>query len=161
SEAEAGRLFFINTGADGGYPTDIYVDETPDSELLEVYTTNGREFLIRSESGRLIAGGLEDYGSDGPQITSQQDEFAGEPGRHALTLYQLDDERADERARRYLGEDDYDYYQRRTTGTPWGCLMFVAALIVSFLKLWLVTLAVFAVWIAYFFLWWRTLARDS
>ncbi len=71
SEADAGRLLFINTGSDGSCPACIYVDEQPDPEDLALYTSPGRAFLIESVSGWLIAGGVEDFGSRKPVTTSE------------------------------------------------------------------------------------------
>ena len=73
AQARAGQLFYINTGGDGGYPVDIYLNEQPDPDTLSLYNSPDRAFLITSQTGRLIAGGLEDFGNPKPQITNLAD----------------------------------------------------------------------------------------
>lgn len=149
SEAEAGRLFFVNTGADGGFLTDIYVDEQPDSDCLSLYSAVEREFLIESQSGRLNAGGVEDFINSAKQITSDEDQFTVTPGRYALRFYELMEDRLIDRLRNHIGADDYAYYESKFEGVPWGCLLFLIATVCLFTKLWLVSAGMFAVWAAF------------
>ena len=149
SEAHDGRLFFINTGADGGYLTDIYIDEEPDSKQLSVYSRVEREFLITSQSGKLIAGGIEDFVSTSKQITSHKDQFAVSPGTYAIRVYELIEDKLIDRIRDHIGEDDYAYYEGKSAGFPWGCLLFVIAIGFLFSRLWLISAGSFAIWLAY------------
>lgn len=161
SEAENGCLFFVNTGADGGYLTDIYLDEQPDLDRLSLYSAVEREFLITSESGRLIAGGVEDFISSTKQITSEQDQFAVTPGSYALRFYELDEEKFLDRLRSYVGSEDYAYYEGRSAGSPWGCLLVVIAATCLFMLQWLVCVGMFIVWASYLFVRFRIRAADD
>src|SRR5260221_12587956 len=69
SDAEAGQLFFIQTGADGGGPVDVFVDEEIPPQLRRQIRLNPKEFLLRIGSGRMMVGGVEDYRSSQPRIT--------------------------------------------------------------------------------------------
>lgn len=161
SEAQSGRLFYMNTGADGGCPVDIFVDETPDADVLTAYSQVPREFLVISESGRLIAGGVEDFVSAQKQITSPDDEISVPPGRYRLTLHQLDDDKYAENLRAAVGADDVDYYETRWSGIPWGCLLFVVGAVILLLRLWFVAIGVFALWAVYMFVRSRMRASDA
>jgi len=170
SEAQAGRLFYINTGGDGSYPTDVYVDEQPDAELLGAYALRGRAFLIESKSGRLIAGGLEDFASSRPQITSDKDAFAVEPGRYALCFYELDQEKVLEQIKSHFVAGDLEYYESRHVGCMTGCLLFVAALVLMMLSwvlagmlpwLWMVAVGCLVLWAVNIIVRQRRLAADE
>lgn len=161
SEARNARLFFINTGADGGYLTDFYVNEEPDAELLAVYSMGEREYLITSESGNLIAGGIEDFVRQTKQITSDEDRLVVSPGLYAIRVYELIEERLVERIRSHIGEEDYNYYEQRWAGVPWGCLIFAAAVLLLFAKLWFASVALFLTWVAYLVVTSRLRAADQ
>ncbi len=160
SEAEDARLFFVNTGADGGYLTDIYVDEQPDPDCLNLYSTVEREFLISFESGRLIAGGVEDFVSSTKQITSDQDQFEVTPGMYALRFHELIEDRLIDRLGNHIGVEDYAYYESKSAGFPWGCLLFVIATICWFTKLCAVSVGMFALWAAFLVVRSRVRAAD-
>ena len=170
SEAQAGRLFFIDTGGDGGYLSDIYVDERPDPGILALYNTPDRAYLIESQSGRLIAGGLEDLGNAHPQITTAEDEFNVTPGRYALRFYDLDYEQFDAHLRDQIGEADLTYYNSRFDGCTQGCLIFIVAFILGPVSwaltdvypwLWLVTAGFFILGVAYVTIRMRALDKDG
>ena len=56
-DVQSGQLFLIHTGADGGGPIDVYIDEpVPESALKQARRGDG-EFLIRAPTGRLVVGG--------------------------------------------------------------------------------------------------------
>ncbi|MEM9110599.1 MAG: hypothetical protein AAGC72_11305 [Planctomycetota bacterium] len=133
-QAKAGRLFYIVTGADGGYQTDFYIGEQPDPEILDLYTKYSPEYLIESRSGRLIAGGLEDFANPNPQMTSSEDELVVTPGRYVLSLYELDEDRYLERLDEHVSKEDMDYYGKRCDRGCTGCCLFyvIALLLVPF-----------------------------
>src|SRR6266699_2712587 len=58
-EAAAGHVFLIHTGADGGGPVDVYVDETLPDEMRKATRELEGEFLVALPSGRLIVAGAE------------------------------------------------------------------------------------------------------
>lgn len=160
SEAEAGRLFLVYTGTDGGCLTDIYVDEQPDPDCLILYSPVEREFLIECQSGRLIAGGVEDFIKGDKQITSDADQFTVTPGRYALRFYELIEERLIDRLQNHIGAEDYAYYESKFAGFPWGCLLLVIATMSLFFKLWLVSASMFGLWAAYLAIRSRVRAAD-
>jgi len=159
SEAQSGRLFYINTGGDCGYPVDIIIDEATDAEVLSVYSQVSRDFLVISKSGRLVAGGVEDFVNVEKQITSPDDEISVPAGRYGLTLYQLNDDKYAENLRAAIGADDLDYYEKRWSGVPWGCLMFIIGIVILVLQFWFVAIGFFALLAAYMFV--RSRARAS
>ena len=135
SEASAGRLFFVFTGADGSYPAVFYADELPASDILALYDSAKRRFLIHCTSGRLIAGGVEDFVKQRKVITSPEDEFSLEPGAYAIQFYKLVDEKLIDRLRAELGDSDYEYYASRVERLPWGCLLAATILFTAILLL--------------------------
>ncbi|BBO31759.1 hypothetical protein [Lacipirellula parvula] len=149
SEAKAARLFFVETGGDGGHLTDVYVDEQPSSDCLSLYSPVEREFLIESPSGRLIAGGIEDFVSSEKQITSEEDVIAVAPGIYALKIHQLVEDKLNDRVRECVGAEDYAYFVHKTTPSYWGFLLFGIALISLLARLWLISIAMLALWIVY------------
>ena len=152
AEADAGRLFFINTSADGEYPTAFYVDEVPPSDTLDLYDSLGRQFLIHSRSGRLIAGGIEDFVNQKKRTTSTEDEFPVVPGSYAIQFYELDDDKFTNLLRTELGDSDYEYYEERAEQLPWGCLLTLTIFLTSILlvtQLWIASLTVFCLGLCY------------
>jgi len=130
-DALEGRLFFVNTGSDGGCPVDFYVDEDVPEDRLRFYKSIGRSFLVVSKSGHLLAGGVEGYISERKQITSPGDRFAVPPGPYALRLHELNEaDLHDPKAlAEAIGAGDYEYYESRMGGFPWGCVLFLGALL--------------------------------
>lgn len=161
TEAHAARLFFINTFADGGYLTDIYVDDSPDSDHLALYSTVEREFLIESRSGQLIAGGIEDFIDSHKKITSDDHRFNVSPGFYALRLHEFEEEKYLARLRDHIGADDYDYYQNKSEGTPWGCLLFVVSIIFLIAKMKMMFVGALVIWGIYVMIRFRLRAADS
>ncbi|MFO0977809.1 MAG: hypothetical protein U0996_15505 [Planctomycetaceae bacterium] len=139
ADANAGHLFFIRTSADGGYPADFYVDELPSAEVLALYDSPDRRFLIHSSSGRLIAGGLEDFISSSKLITSANDEFSLSPGSYAIQFCDICDDKLQALLREKLGDSDYQYYCDRAERLPWGCsvaVAVVATLVLLLMRFW-------------------------
>jgi hypothetical protein len=150
AEAEAGRLFFIETRADGSFLTDIYVDEQPTIAKRDFYIEGDREFLLKSPSGYLIAGGVEDFISTTKQITAEQDRFPVTPGWYALRMYELGSyEEYSEHLQQLLGPEDFAYYERKSVGFPWGCLPIVVAAICCAAQQWLAAGLVLALGLVY------------
>ena len=163
AEASAGRLFFILTGADGSYPAVIYADESPAPDTLALYESADRRFLIHCSSGRMIAGGIEDFVNKKKVITSAEDEFSLTPGPYAIRFYELVEEKLIARLRVELGNSDYEYYADRAERLPWGCLLVATTLftaILLFTQFWVAALVVFCIGVVYTILRWRTQALD-
>jgi hypothetical protein len=126
-DAVAGDLFLIHTGADGGGPIDVYVDEAiPDNVLLEIEKQPG-EFRLRVPTGRLVVGGVEDYRSLKPKITGPDSIVSLPAGDYELGCYVGKEEEYDGVSKstllNSLGTDDYVYWRRRENT---GCLGFLS-----------------------------------
>jgi hypothetical protein len=67
-EASAGHVFLIHTGADGGGPVDVYVDEDAPADVRTTVRRLDGEFLVALPSGRLVVGGAEEYRADGEAV---------------------------------------------------------------------------------------------
>jgi hypothetical protein len=145
AEAVAGRLFFINTGADGSYPAVIYADELPSPDTLDLYDSADRPFLIYCHSGRMMAGGIEDFVNQKKVITTTSDEFSITPGAYVIQFYELIEDKLIDRLRVELGDSDYEYYAGRAERLPWGCLLaatIALTTILLFTQLWVASLSV-------------------
>lgn len=126
TEAEAGRLFFINTFADGSYPALIFADDVPSVESLSLHDSSNRLFRINCNSGRLIAGGIEDFVNRRKSITTIAGSFSLPPGSYSIQLFVRSEERLTNKLRAELGEEDYCYYVKKAEETPWGCAIAIS-----------------------------------
>lgn len=117
-----GDLFLIYTGADGGGPVDVYCDaEVPLDAQAHTRLITG-EFLIRVPTGRLVVGGVEDYRSDKPQITSEESIVQIPGGNYSLRCFVANDSEGESglgisyasEMKKALTSDDYRYSQRMT-----------------------------------------------
>lgn len=163
AEASAGRLFFILTHADGSYPAVIYAGESPAPDTLVLYKSAARSFLVHCSSGRMIAGGIEDFVNKKNVITSAEDEFSLTPGSYTIQFYELIEEKLIARLRVELGDSDYDYYADRAERLPWGCALVATILftvILLFTQFWGAALAVFCTGFVYAIFRRRTQAGD-
>lgn len=163
AEANAGRLFFILTGADGSYPADVYTNQVPAPNILTLYESADRRFLIRCTSGRMVAGGIEDFVNPKKITISLKDQFALKPGSYAIQIYERVEEKMISRLRDELGEPDYEYYARRAERLPWGCLLAVTivfSVIVLLTQFWIIALVVFCAGVAYTAFRYRTQTVD-
>ncbi len=151
TEARAGRLFYVQLWSDGSYDIDLYVDEEPPLDDLQIYTPSEREFLISSQSGRLMADGIEYFVSESNQGTSDDDPFqiTVAPGMYALRVYQLQSEELDDRIPNYVDHEDLAYYDSKFGGVPWGCLLFLIAAGLSLTSYWIASVGLFVVWLGY------------
>lgn len=147
ADAREGRLFFVNVLSDGNYEIDIYVDEEPPLDDLQLYTPSQREFLISSQSGRLVAAGIEDFVSHTHQISADNDPFQFDvtPGMYALRVYELIDDRISD----LIGREDLAYYESKFGGFPWGCLLLVLAGCLLLTPYWIAAVGLFVVWLGY------------
>lgn len=136
ADARGGRLFFVNTGSDGGCDIALYVDEPIPDDLLPFYKSLNRRFLLRCPSGRLLAGGAEGY-------TDLEGQASGEAARipsgdYVLQLHELceGDVNEPERLSVVLGEEDYAYLHRAGYGWGWGCIGVVGGILLAGLIHW-------------------------
>lgn len=149
-DAAEGRLLLIHTGADGGGPIDLYVDdEIPPDVLQHAKAING-EIFVTVPSGRLLVGGAEDYRCASPRITGDDSVVTIAPGDYAVRCYVPTDgdderERGSEAAlKNLIGADNLRRYDQINLGMfALGMLMPVVALVVlSLVWNWKIGLAV-------------------
>src|SRR5690242_19656674 len=117
-DSQAGHLFLIHTGADGGGPIDIHIDEAfPEVTLKQTRPADG-EFLIRVPTGRLVVGGAEDYRSPKPRITDERSVVVLPAGDYRLRCrIRTEDEWVPKALSRgelekLLGAEDYRYWRK-------------------------------------------------
>lgn len=133
ADAAHGHIVVLHTGADGGAPVDVYVDEPVPAEHMARLTPEGEEFVLALPSGRLIVDGAEFYRSRKRGRVGADRSVTVPPGDYRLRCYTAKDEEpaASPRSERdlssILGPDDLRYYDRVTRG---GCL---AGLLLLFL----------------------------
>src|SRR6476620_2973912 len=61
ADAAQGHLFVLHTGADGGGPVDVYIDEPVPHETVAGLTPTGEALVLALPSGKLIVDGVEYY----------------------------------------------------------------------------------------------------
>ena len=117
-DAQAGHLFLIHTGADGGGPIDVYVNESVTQLALKQTRPAEGEFLVRVPTGRLVVGGAEDYRSPKPRITSGNSIVSLPAGDYRLRCHiGTEDEWAPEgtskaEVEKSIGVEDYCYWRK-------------------------------------------------
>jgi hypothetical protein len=124
ADATRGHIFVLHTGADGGAPVDVYVDEPiPDATLARL-TLMGDECVLALPSGSLIVDGVEHYRARKPDV-GQADRAVSVPaGEYLLRCYTPPDEKEatpqpEQDVPAIIGAEDLRYYERVTRG---GCL---------------------------------------
>jgi hypothetical protein len=156
ADAAEGHLFLLHTGADGGGPIDVYIDEAIPSEIRDCLVPSDGEFLLSLPSGALVVGGAEDYRSAEPKITGPNSIVAVPAGDYSLRCYTPKDEeqspQSENELRRIVGSADLEYYDRvNSSGCLVGALTLLLFPILSFPLGWKVALAITAVVFLSFF----------
>jgi hypothetical protein len=126
-DSEAGFIFVIHTGADGGGPIDVYLDEPIPENVLPALEKQSGEFRLRVPTGQLVIGGGEDYRSLRPKITGPDSIVSLPAGDYRLACY-VGKEGEYEGVSKLtllnaLGADDYGYWRRRANT---GCFGFLS-----------------------------------
>lgn len=116
-DCSTGNLFLIRTGADGGGPIDVYVEETAPPDVRKQFRERKREFLVSIPSGRLLVGGLEDYRTGKARITAADSIVTMTPGNYALRCLVPKGEVDFEQPTRdeldaAIGVEDHRFYRR-------------------------------------------------
>lgn len=113
-EVESGDLFLIRTGASGGGPVDVYVDEAiaaPD--LARLRPVDG-EYFLAVPSGELVVAGTEDYRAPKPSGTAGK--VAVTPGDYAVRCFAPRDSESppasEAELQRLVGTDAVKRYDR-------------------------------------------------
>ena len=125
SDAEQGHLFVLHTGADGGGPVDVYIDEPVPEETIAGLTPLGDALILALPSGKLIVDGVEYYRARKPDAARSSRAVTVPAGDYLLRCYTpRDDEEAAPRPEHDLeaivGKDELRYYERVTRS---GCLI--------------------------------------
>lgn len=139
NDAWGGRVFFINTGADGAWDIHFYVDEPVSENLLLFYKTLNRRFLLRCPTGRLIADGAEYYMASAEETPGSEDAIQIPPGDYELQLHELCE--GDLKDPAYLetvvGKEDLAYYLSIEPDFNWGCAGLLLGTLVGYFAHWL------------------------
>lgn len=125
SDSSRGDLFLIKTGADGGGPIDIYIEEEVPEKVKIITNEIHQHFLLSVPTGKLVIGGVEDYRSKQPKITGPDSMVTIAAGHYSLKCYvgknedQYPDEDPESELEKLVGAEDLRYYDRVTN---WGLL---------------------------------------
>jgi len=115
ADASEGHLFVVYTGADGGGPLDIFVDQELPDDIREQVTPVGGEFLLRLPTGRLVVDGVECYRSTG-KMPDTSSRASITPGDYALRCHVGKDEDkhppTQKELNRRVGAENVRYYDR-------------------------------------------------
>jgi hypothetical protein len=126
AEAEQGHLFVLHTGADGGGPVDVYIDEPVPDDIVERLAPLGSELVLALPSGKLIVDGVEYYRARKPDAARLDPAVTIPAGDYQLRCYTpKDDEqdatpRSEQELEAIVGKDELRYYERVTRS---GCLI--------------------------------------
>ena len=125
-DAEQGHLFVLHTGADGGGPVDVYIDEPVPAETLATLTPVGDALVLALPSGKLIVDGVEYYRGRKPDPGHASRAVTVATGDYLLRCYTPKDEeqetapRAEHDLEAIVGKAELRYYERVTRS---GCLI--------------------------------------
>jgi hypothetical protein len=125
ADATEGHVFVLHTGADGGGPVDVYVDEPIPGETVSRLTALGGEFILALPSGALIVDGVERYRARKPDA-GQSDRAVSVPaGDYVLRCYAPTDTEdtkpeSEKDLEAAIGTADLHYYERVTRS---GCFI--------------------------------------
>lgn len=139
ADARDGKLLYVNTGGDGSYSVGIVVGrgQAP-ADLAAWYRPVERTLYLQAPTGRIVAGGLEDYRNSKPQITTDASVCDVGPGSYQVFAYQLtdDEERIDDEMASLVGDDALRYYYTRPDGCAPALVLVAAGLFASFVWSW-------------------------
>ncbi len=164
NEAKEGRLFFINTKADGYYPIDIYVDEDIPKEVEKYFISQSKEFLLQVPSGKLKCDGVEKYAKN------KRHDIQIPPGKYSLICLtcknceESQNSMIENELRKILPVEDIEYYDKKTKDSlKWATLLTVLVFAFSmFLAKWYVALIVsLVVFVGFFRVYEMLLEKDE
>lgn len=123
-DVAATQLFVLETGSDGSYSAEFFIDEPVPADQLSLARTVNREYLLRCASGTLVAGGMEDYRSAKPKATDESSRMTVSPGPYRLRLHvgESEDQINEADLVTFVGAEDYAYYQKLSGRQSLGCL---------------------------------------
>jgi len=126
ADAEQGHLFVLHTGADGGGPVDVYVDEPVPADIRERLTPIGDELVLAIPSGKLIVDGVEYYRARKANAARAERAVTVPAGDYLLRCYAPEDDeqeaepRSEQELEAIVGKDELRYYERVTRS---GCVI--------------------------------------
>ncbi len=130
-----GRLFLVQLEGDWGGTVDVYVDSSLEPKHRKSMSACPGEFLLRSSSGRIVVGGVEDFRSSEPRITSDTSVVPVQAGDYGLKCYkryaddgEVPDMPYPEEIEATVGRDLYAHYRtwnRRASRGFWLLLLIV------------------------------------
>jgi len=126
ADAAEGYLFVLHTGADGGGPVEVYIDEPVPDATLAGLTPLGDALILALASGKLIVDGVEHYRAKNPDPARASRAVTVPAGNYLLRCYTPRDEAqgvttaAGHDLESVVGEDEVRYYERVTRS---GCLI--------------------------------------
>ncbi|MEO1086802.1 MAG: hypothetical protein AAFY88_21420 [Acidobacteriota bacterium] len=139
ADSRRGDLFVLQLEGDWGGPVDVYVNAPIDPEHFELLQRLPGDHQLSVPSGRIVVGGVEDYRSTEPQITSESSIVEVPAGEYGLQAYALKPEHAESSAgpdpddiRKIVGDELYAHFERSTREKARGLL-----LLLLFFPLWL------------------------
>ena len=116
NEAIKGHLFFVLTGGDCGGSVDLYIDSNMPEESRKRSKQLGREFLLSVPSGKAVVGGVEDYGSKTPKITSPDSVISVPPGDFAVSCFRIEETEDDPSPyallEKRVGREETKYFEK-------------------------------------------------
>ena len=115
ADAEAGHVFLVGTGGDGGGAFDVYIDEPIPGSVAKDLTRAEGEFLLALPTGELIVDGAEFYRT--PKGAPRESTPARvRPGDYAVRCYEWTNDEAPPKSEdellRAVGRADVTYYDR-------------------------------------------------
>ncbi len=126
ADAEQGHLFVLHTGADGGGPVDVYIDEPVPAETVARLTPLGGELVLALPSGKLMVDGVEYYRARKPDPAQASRAISVPTGDYLLRCYTPKDAeqdvtpRSEHELEAIVGKNELRYYERVTRG---GCVI--------------------------------------
>jgi hypothetical protein len=149
-------VFIVHTGADGGGPVDVYIDEGIPADVQQRLRPGGGEFLLILPTGALVIGGAEDYRAAKPRITGANSSVQLPAGEYSVRCYAAKDEeqtpRSEQVLRKLLGREEVEYYDRvNKSGCAVGAATLLLFPVLSFPLGWRLALVVTIVVVLSFF----------
>ena len=153
-----GHLFLIHTGADGGGPVDVYVDEEPPGKVLKgAKSITDRDYLLRVPGGRVAVGGAEDYRARQPINTSEKSIVELPAGDYALRCWSGPEESegssaSEKEIHKAVGKENVRYFDRMNNI---GCaasalVLLLFPVLTIWLRWWMALPITFLAWLGYF-----------
>jgi len=166
AEAEAGHVFLVRMGGDGGGRVDVYVDEAIPAEVRDRLVASDGEFRLDLPSGKLIVDGAEYYPSS-PLAADPKGPAAVPAGHYSVRCFTRNDDEqtppSEDALRQLVGSADLAYYDRvNNKGCRDGLLTLLLFPILAFALGWKIALGVtIVVFLSFFHVRERVLKRNA